>query len=115
MRNFRPRSRRLACSTHPIPSRCDNAPSAATWRPLLAGILPLALEMMDNACIRSVEAYKSFGLPLDAETILLIDQDGNDSRVVAQELEEIARLAIEGGAREVRQAATPAEGDALWQ
>src|SRR3954467_9296599 len=49
---------------------------------LLAGILPLALEMMDNACIRSVEAYKPFGLPQDAETILLIDQDGNDSRVL---------------------------------
>jgi glycolate oxidase len=83
-------------------------------RILWAGILPLALEMMDNACIRSVEAYKPFGLPLDAETILLIDQDGNDARVVAEELGEIARLARAGGASEVVQAATPAEGEALW-
>jgi glycolate oxidase len=94
--------------------RLDDAAETVN-RILLAGILPLALEMMDNACIRSVEAYKPFGLPVDAETVLLIDQDGNDSRVVQAELEDIARLARGGGASEVRQAATPAEADALWQ
>jgi glycolate oxidase len=95
-------------------NRLDDAAESVN-KVLLAGILPLALEMMDNACIRSVEAYKSFGLPLDAETVLLIDQDGNDNRVVQEELDEIARLAREGRASEVRQAATPAEADALWQ
>ncbi len=95
-------------------NRLDDAAETVN-RILLAGILPLALEMMDNDCIRSVEAYKPFGLPLDAETVLLIDQDGNDSRVVLNELDEIARLAREGGAAEVRQAATPAESEALWQ
>ena len=94
--------------------RLDDAAETVN-RILLAGILPLALEMMDNACIRSVEAYRSFGLPLDAETILLIDQDGNDLRVLGEELSEIARLAREGGAAEVKQASTPAESDLLWQ
>jgi glycolate oxidase len=93
--------------------RLDDAAETVN-RILWAGILPLALEMMDNACIRSVEAYKPFGLPLDAETILLIDQDGNDNRVVAEELGEIARLCREGGASEARQAATPTEGEAMW-
>src|SRR3954463_15420048 len=37
--------------------RLDDAAETVN-RILLAGILPLALEMMDNACIRSVEAYK---------------------------------------------------------
>lgn len=83
-------------------------------RILLAGILPLALEMMDNACIRSVMAYKPFGLPLDAETILLIDQDGGDRRVVEDELRRIAALCKDGGAVEVREAANQAESDALW-
>ncbi len=95
-------------------NRLDDAAETVN-RILLAGILPLALEMMDNACIRSVEAYKPFGLPLNAETILLIDQDGNDSRVLQEDLTEIARLSREGGASEVRQAATPAEGEELWQ
>ena len=82
---------------------------------LMAGIIPLALEMMDNDCMRAVEAYKPFGLPLDAETILLIDQDGNDARVVQEELARIAELCTQGGASEVRQAGTPAESDTLWQ
>ncbi len=81
---------------------------------LLAGITPLALEMMDNACIRSVMAYKPFGLPLDAETILLIDQDGNDLRVVEEELAEIAAQCRKGGAVDVRQAANAKESEALW-
>lgn len=83
-------------------------------RVLQAGLVPLALEMMDNLCIRAVEAYKPFGLPLTAETILLIDQDGSDSRVVQNELAEIATLCREGGAIDVRQAASEAESTALW-
>lgn len=94
-------------------SRLDDAAETVN-RILLAGILPLALEMMDNACIRSVMAYKPFGLPLDAETILLIDQDGTDNRVVSEELARIAALCKQGGAVEVREAATQAESDALW-
>ncbi|HYP39187.1 MAG TPA: FAD-linked oxidase C-terminal domain-containing protein [Chloroflexia bacterium] len=94
-------------------NRLDDAAQTVN-RILQSGLVPLALEMMDNSCIRAVEAYKPFGLPLHAETILLIDQDGNDSRVVQEELSEIAALSREGGAIEVRQAATSAEGDALW-
>lgn len=94
-------------------SRLDDAAETVN-KILLAGILPLALEMMDNSCIRSVMAYKPFGLPVDAETILLIDQDGTDRRVVDNELSQIAALCKQGGAGEVRQATTQAESDALW-
>lgn len=83
-------------------------------RILLAGITPLALEMMDNACIRSVMAYKPFGLPLDAETILLIDQDGNDMRVLQEELQEIAVQCRKGGAVAVHEASNAKESEALW-
>lgn len=94
-------------------NRLDEAAETVN-RILGAGIVPLALEMMDNLCIRSVEAYKPFGLPIGAETILLIDQDGNDTRVLEEELGEIARVSREGGAIEVRQAATQGESEALW-
>ena len=83
-------------------------------RILLAGILPLALEMMDNACIRSVMAYKPFGLPLDAETILLVDQDGDSSAIVAAQLAEIASICTQSGATDVHRATTQAESDTLW-
>lgn len=94
-------------------SRLHDAAEAVN-RVLQAGIVPLALEMMDNLCIQAVEAYKPFGLPQNAETILLIDQDGNSSELVQQELGEIAGLCRAGGAIDVRQATTSVESEALW-
>jgi glycolate oxidase len=93
--------------------RLDDAAETVN-RILQAGITPLALEMMDNACIRAVQAFRPFGLPLDAETVLLIDQDGNDSRALQAELDEIARLVRDGGAVQVRQANTREESQELW-
>jgi glycolate oxidase len=106
----RPRVRGTVMSVF---ARLEDAANTVN-RILQAGIVPLSLEMMDNLCIRAVEAYKPFGLPQHAETILLIDQDGNDARVVQEELARIALLCREGGAIDVRQAATTAESEALW-
>jgi glycolate oxidase len=41
-----------------------------------AGIIPAALEMMDQGIIVAVEAAFHFGFPLDAEAVLLIEVDG---------------------------------------
>jgi glycolate oxidase len=72
---------------------------------LRARIVPLAMEMMDNVCIRAVEARRSFGLPLDAEVVLLIEQDGNEMPSIESDLLKIELLCLEVGAVEVRRAA----------
>ena len=41
-----------------------------------AGIVPAALEMMDQGILVAVEAAFHFGFPLDAQAILLIEVDG---------------------------------------
>ena len=41
-----------------------------------AGIIPAALEMMDQGIVEAVEQAFHFGFPLDAEAILLIEVDG---------------------------------------
>ena len=41
-----------------------------------AGIIPAALEMMDQGILAAVEAAFKFGFPLDARAILLIEVDG---------------------------------------
>src|SRR6185369_1617338 len=41
-----------------------------------AGIIPAALEMMDQGILVAVEAAFQFGFPLDAQAILLIEVDG---------------------------------------
>lgn len=45
------------------------------------GIIPRAMEFMDNAAICCVERYIGAGLPVDAEAILLIEVDGTASEV----------------------------------
>jgi glycolate oxidase len=78
-----------------------------------ARVVPLVLEMMDNVCIRAVEARRSFGLPLDAETVLLIEQDGNDMGLISADLAKIEAICIEQGALEVRRAADEEEAERL--
>ena len=47
-----------------------------------AGMLPSALEMMDNAIIRAVEASVfTAGLPTDAQAVLLVELDGIEAGI----------------------------------
>src|SRR5713226_3970421 len=49
---------------------------------IAAGVLPAALEMMDNAIIRAVEASVfAAGLPIDAQAVLLVELDGIDAGI----------------------------------
>ncbi|MEJ7710433.1 MAG: FAD-binding protein [Pyrinomonadaceae bacterium] len=54
-----------------------DAASRAVSQIIAAGLIPAALEMVDGATIRAVEASVfAAGLPLDAEAALLIELDG---------------------------------------
>lgn len=81
---------------------------------LSAGILPAAMEMMDNACIRAVEDYQPGGLPLEAEAIVIIEVDGHPA-AVEEEIARCAELCSTAGANQVRVAATAAERDEIWR
>jgi glycolate oxidase len=78
------------------------------------GIIPAALEMMDQGIIEAVEAAFHFGFPLDAEAVLLIEVDGLDAALDAQR-NEIVELCDQSGAREVRQARDAKERQLLWK
>ncbi len=56
-----------------------------------SGIIPRTLEFMDHEAIRAVESYKSVGLPLNVEALLLIEVDGPHSSV-SEEAEKIASI-----------------------
>jgi glycolate oxidase subunit GlcD len=80
-----------------------------------AGILPAALEMMDGPTIRAVEAsVYAAGYPIDADAILLAELDGLAAGI-DDDVEVVARLCREHGARNVRVAADAAERARLWQ
>ena len=79
-----------------------------------AGIVPAALELMDQGILEAVEAAFAFGFPLDAKAILLIEVDGLEAGLDEQR-DRIIALCQTCGAREVRQAKDAKERLKLWK
>jgi glycolate oxidase subunit GlcD len=80
-----------------------------------SGIIPAALEMMDNATIRAVEAsIYAAGYPLDAAAVLLTEVDGLAAGLDA-DVEAIRAMCLTRGARTVEVAADEASRARLWQ
>jgi glycolate oxidase subunit GlcD len=91
----------------------DNA-SRAVSAIISAGMLPAALEMMDNAIIRAVEASVfAAGLPIDAQAVLLVELDGAEAGI-DDEAAQAEAILIEHGARSVHRATDAAERKKLW-
>ncbi len=81
---------------------------------IAAGVLPAALEMMDNAIIRAVEASVfTAGLPIDAQAVLLVELDGVEAGI-DDDAEKVEAILREHGARSVRSATDQNERKKLW-
>src|SRR5437667_11429577 len=60
---------------------------------IASGIVPAALEMMDQSCIRAVEdSVYAAGYPRDAAAVLLVELDGCREEAVAADADAIAGL-----------------------
>ncbi|HTO72378.1 MAG TPA: FAD-linked oxidase C-terminal domain-containing protein [Gemmatimonadales bacterium] len=82
---------------------------------IASGIVPAALEMMDQSCMRAVEAsIYATGAPTDAAALLLVEVDGPGESVAA-EAEQIRKILDRHGARAPRVASDPADRARLWQ
>jgi glycolate oxidase len=79
-----------------------------------AGIIPGALEMLDQLILQAVEAAFHFGFPLDAGAVLIMEVDGLDVGLDA-DAERIIAIAKKNNAREVRRANTEADRLLLWK
>ncbi len=92
---------------------CDDATEAISDI-IGAGIIPAALEMMDQGIIAAVEGAFHFGFPLDAQAVLLIEVDGLEAGLDAQR-DRIVEICHAHKAREVRQAADAKQRLLLWK
>jgi glycolate oxidase len=81
---------------------------------LSSGILPAAMELMDNACIRSVESYQPCGLPVDAEAMIIVEVDGHPL-AIEEEIRKCEELCYEQGATNVRVAQNETEREEIWK
>ena len=78
------------------------------------GIIPVALEMLDQEIIKIVEPRIHAGYPLDAGAVLLIEIEGIPDAVESDS--ELVREACEtSGASEIRVATSSEEREKLWE
>ncbi len=81
---------------------------------IAAGMVPAALEMMDQLCVQAVEEYIHAGLPTDAAAVLLVEVAG-PPHGVADEVERIVDIARAHHCRTVRVAQDEAERALIWK
>ena len=80
-----------------------------------SGLMPAAVEIVDAATIRAVEAsVYAAGYPTDAGAALVIEFDGTDAGL-DEDANRADACCREAGAREVRRATDPASRLKLWQ
>jgi glycolate oxidase len=78
-----------------------------------AGIVPAAVEMIDNLAIQACEDAVGAGFSRTAGAVLIVELDGVPGDVEA-EFEAARRLCIEAGATHLRVAADAAERALIW-
>jgi glycolate oxidase len=88
--------------------------SAAVSAIIAEGIVPAALEAMDEPIIRAVEAGVHAGYPIEAKAVLLIELDGPTAEVEVQ-AEAVTRICREAGALTMRVAQDDGERALLWK
>ncbi|HEY6780742.1 MAG TPA: FAD-linked oxidase C-terminal domain-containing protein [Thermoleophilaceae bacterium] len=79
-----------------------------------AGIVPGAIEMMDNLSLRAAEDYTKAGYPADAGAALVVELDGSEAECELR-FEEVCAICDRAGADEVRVAADDAERELIWK
>ena len=90
-----------------------NEAGAAVSEIIAAGVLPAAIEMMDNLAIQAAEAAVHAGYP-DCGALLLVELDGPQPEVEGLTA-EVCEICRKCGAWEVRVAQSQAERDVLWK
>src|SRR5438552_2325268 len=81
---------------------------------IAAGILPAALEMMDQLITQAVEAAYHFGFPVDAGAVLIVELDGLAAGLDRQ-ADRVVELCRRNHAREVRVAQSDQQRADLWK
>jgi glycolate oxidase len=82
---------------------------------LTRGLVPAAMELLDETAIACIEEAMHLGLPLDVEALLVVESDGADEDAVQREIDAIADICLQTGASRVDVARNAEERDNLWR
>ncbi len=86
----------------------------AVSRIIASGLLPGALEIMDNLAIQAAEAAVHPGYPLDAAGLLIVELEGEASQVAA-EFDRLKPLIEASGPYLVKEASDAYERQQIWK
>ncbi len=90
--------------------KCSDAVSGI----IEAGVVPAALEMMDNLAIQAVEASVHAGYPTEAAAVLLVECEGFPA-ALEQQATSIEDICTKAGAISFKTAKDNAEREKLWK
>ena len=86
----------------------------ATYKTFLSGVIPVAMEFLDNLTLQALEATFKRGLPIDAGAMLITEVDGNTIEDIQWQLGEIKRVFTECGAQSFYTAQNEDERNGIW-
>lgn len=104
-----PEAYRTLLAVFPTVEGCTNAVSQI----IAAGIVPAALEMIDQVILNAIEDAFHLGLPRAAAAVLIVEVDGFEPGL-DDEVEQIGSICRANGAVEVRAAANAQDRAQLW-
>jgi glycolate oxidase len=78
------------------------------------GVVPAAIEMMDQGIVRAVESFAHAGYPTDAAAVLLVEVDGHEAAVETQ-TRQVEAAALDHSVGTIRIAADESERALLWK
>ena len=81
---------------------------------IAAGVVPAAVEMMDQGIVRAAENFAHAGYPTDAAAILIVEVDGTPGAVEAQS-RAVEAAAAANAVRTIRVAADETERALVWK
>jgi glycolate oxidase len=81
---------------------------------IAAGIVPAAVEMLDNLTIQAVEAAVAAGYTTDAAAALVVELDGPADEVTEQ-FDQVLELCRRHGSTKLRVADGPVERELIWR
>ncbi len=86
----------------------------AVYKTMASGVVPVAMEFLDNLSIRAVEKKFNKGLPTEAGAILITEVDGNLEEEIIYQLEQIETKFKENNCTQFKVAKDSKEGEDLW-
>ena len=105
-----PEAYRTVLAAYPSMELAGNAVAAI----IASGLLPGAMEIMDNLTVQAVEESVNAGYPIDAGAVLIVELEG-ESSAVEEEFVNLQEIINKSGAYNVRSARNEIERDLIWK